>query len=660
MFLRLFRNAVSEQEERLPDRGPARPESPEKISVDGQVDAGNDSSDVRLEASPDGTLEGRSGDPPELIAIDGSGADHDVTTIAGPNEQPVTDSSSAEDLAWDSTPGESVIVESTPHEQVVADSSRCESGAADVETGGEASEKSGDEATAESLPAESPVVESVSPNPLPRQVGPLMAGRRRGGKGRRLARPDDEPSRRTHTPEERLLLLDTWRRSGLPAKDFGGLVGVSTHTLYKWRRLFEEQGPAGLMDKPRGTPPGSRLPELTKRTILMMKASHPEWGCQRISDMLLRGPALAASASAVARVLHEAGYKRIEEPTRPHPDKVRRFERAKPNQLWQTDLFTFVLKRQNRRVYLVAFMDDHSRFITGYGLHASQSSALVLEVLRAGIASYGTPEEILTDNGSQYVTWRGKSAFTKELDKRGIRQIVAKPRRPQTLGKIERFWGTLWRECVETAVFLDLGDARQRIGLFIDHYNFQRPHRGVDGLVPADRFFGAAPEVLKTLRQRVAAHALELARNGVPKQPFYLTGQLDGQSFSVHRAGDRIVLRRAEGSAEDVELVRPPEETSCETSSAGGADQSRDPLRPEQELPRPVCPDGSPSMVGRAADTEPLPPGTSALDESLAPSAEAPDDSGPQTRQDVRQQPSQDDRRREEEADDRQEEGGDA
>ncbi len=50
--------------------------------------------------------------------------------------------------------------------------------------------------------------------------------------------------------------------------------------------------------------------------------------------------------------------------------------------MWQTDLFTFMLKRQNRRVYLVAFMDDHSRFIIGYGLHASQSAALVLEVLR--------------------------------------------------------------------------------------------------------------------------------------------------------------------------------------------------------------------------------------------------------------------------------------
>jgi transposase InsO family protein len=143
------------------------------------------------------------------------------------------------------------------------------------------------------------------------------------------------------------------------------------------------------MDQSRGRPKGSRLPELTKRAILMLKQANPEWGCERISDMLLRGPALPAGA--VARVLHEAGYETEEVVIRPQPDHVRYFERARPNQLWQTDLFTFVLKRQNRRVYLVAFMDDHSRFIVGYGLHASQSTALVLEVLRAAITSYGTP-----------------------------------------------------------------------------------------------------------------------------------------------------------------------------------------------------------------------------------------------------------------------------
>src|SRR5207253_11319650 len=166
------------------------------------------------------------------------------------------------------------------------------------------------------------------------------------------------------------------------------------------------------------------------------------------------------------------------------------------------------------------------------------------------------------------------SAVSRELDKPGIKQVLAAPRRPQALGKTERFWGTLWRECIESAIFIDLGDAQRRIGLFIDHYNFQRPHQGIDGLAPADRFFGAASEVKKTLQARVSANALELARHGVPKTPFYLTGQVGGQPFSVHAEGERVILTRTEGERQEVDLVPPrPELASI-------------------ELPLPVCPLG--------------------------------------------------------------------
>jgi transposase InsO family protein len=437
-------------------------------------------------------------------------------------------------------------------------------------------------------------------------VPPNLCGPGPRSKRRKLVAPQPAAAPSPEmTPERRLLILDTWRRSGLPAGDFAVLVGVAKHTLYKWKQRFELEGPAGLVDRPRGSAKGSKLPDLTKRAILMLKEANPDWGCQRISDMLLRGPALPASPSAVLRVLHEAGYQLEETPTQPHPDRVRRFERAKPGQLWQTDLFTFILKRQNRRVYLVAFMDDHSRFITGYGLHASQSAALVLEVLRAAIASHGTPEEILTDNGTQYVTWRGKSAFARELEQRGIRHVVASPRRPQTLGKIERFWGTLWRECVSTAMFLDLGEARTRIGHFIDHYNFQRPHQGVDGLVPSDRYFDAAPDVLRTLKERVAANALELAKQGVPRAPFYLTGNVGGRPFSVHAEGERVILTRA-GARAEVDLV-PPATTPVA----------------EAAMPTPVVPDGSPAF-GLPEETEsaPPPPGVSPLDGFFPPGGE--------------------------------------
>jgi transposase InsO family protein len=471
------------------------------------------------------------------------------------------------------------------------------------EANGEQDEDASGDPEAGSEPPLSPPTRSRTNVPPVRPSGVELPRGRLGWdglrKGHSLAKPDEV--RLALSPHERLLILDTWLRSGLPAGDFAPLVGISKHTLYAWKKQFAEHGPAGLMEKPRVASSGSKLPEVTKRTILMLKQMHPEWGCQRISDELLRGPALAASVAAVARVLHEAGYQMEERATRPHPDKQRRFERATPNQLWQTDLFTFVLKRQNRRLYLVGFMDDHSRFIVGYGLHASASGALVLEVLRAAIASYGLPEEILTDNGPQYVTWRGKSQFSKELEQQGIRQVVSRPKHPQTLGKIERFWGTLWRECLQRAVFLDLEDARRRIGLFIDHYNFQRPHQGLNGLTPADRFFHAAPTVLQTLKERVASNALDLARQGTPRPPFYMTGQVAGQPFSVHAEGERVFLTRPGQPRREVELVGPP------------ADPAGEALQPPEPLPEPLCPQGAPGSEAFDAET---PPGVSWLDAS--------------------------------------------
>jgi transposase InsO family protein len=430
-------------------------------------------------------------------------------------------------------------------------------------------------------------------------------------RGKRLVSP--EAKRRPKlTGERRLLILDAWQRSGLPAKDFAPLVQIAPHTLYAWRKRFKELGPAGLMDKPKGGPRGSRLPEATKRVILMLKREHPEYGGDRISDELARGPGLGASPNAVLRVLKEAGYEVEDVRTSPHRDKKRRFERAKPGQLWQTDLFTFVLKRQNRRVHLVAYLDDHSRFVTGFGLHASASTELVLEVLRAAISSYGAPAEILTDNGPQYVSWRGRSKFSKELDKYGIKQVVSKPKRPQTLGKVERLWGTVWRECVERAVFLDLADARRRLAFFFDHYNFHRPHRGIGGLVPADRFFGAASEVRSMLQSRVAANALELARGGVPQRPFYLTGQVGGKQFALHAAGERVYLSRPDAECEEVELVAPDDEvTPSEVPGDEGAasEGAADPLTPA----------GPASSVERGLEHERAPaPGASALDDAMA------------------------------------------
>jgi len=146
-----------------------------------------------------------------------------------------------------------------------------------------------------------------------------------------------------------------------------------------------------------------------------------------------------------------------------------------------------------------------------------------------------------------------------------------------------------------------MGDARQRIGHFIDHYNFQRVHQGIDGMAPADRFFGAASEVKRTLQARVQANALELARHGLPKAPFYLTGQAGGQPFSVHTEGERMILTRADGRQE-IDLL-PPQPASSENVAA--------------PMPEPICPQGVAAALAEEGFEEPPAPGASSLDEQL-------------------------------------------
>lgn len=382
------------------------------------------------------------------------------------------------------------------------------------------------------------------------------AGDRRRRKGKRLVK-SDQSRRRQLTPIQRMLVLDVWLRSGLSAGDFSPLVGVSRHTLYAWKRDFKKDGPAGLSDKRRGGRKKKKLTVAAERAVLMLKKLNPDYGGLRISQELFRSQGLDASEDQVRRVLRDAGYEYEEVTTTPRRHPPRRFERARPNQLWMTDIFTFVLKKQNRRVYLVGYMDDHSRFITAFGVHTSATAAVVLEILTTGITSFGPPEEVLTDNGPQYASWRGRSRFNREVEKLGIRQVLARPKRPQTLGKIERFWQTLNRECVERAIFEDLTDARRRIGHFVDYYNFRRPHQGIDGSAPADRYFGVASEVKQMLEQRVADNALELARHGIPKRPLYLTGAVGDKTFSVHTAGERVVLSRSGGKPEEIDLVAP-------------------------------------------------------------------------------------------------------
>jgi transposase InsO family protein len=392
----------------------------------------------------------------------------------------------------------------------------------------------------------------------------LCAWRRAYSKGGEAAlaprkNPRNTYQGRTHppySPEQRREAVLAFHKSGLTQDAFSRLWGISVSSLRTWCRAYRERGPQGL-EAPSGIGRRGRkkepVPESVRAEIVATKRRFPTFGLRKMRDALARFSGLRVSTKRVSEVVKEEGLasERPAKRVRRAPPRVRRFERARPRELWQSDITSYVLTRHSQRVYLTVFLDDHSRYVVSWALALQQRSELVTECLLEGLARFGKPREVLTDQGRQYFAWRGKSRFQKLLIREGIAHVVSRAHHPQTLGKCERLWKTVGDELWSRSRPQDLEEARRRLGHFFDHYNHFRPHQGIGGLVPADRFFGAEKEARAALERAMDGNALRLALGDAPRRPVFLYGQVDGEPVSVHGERGRLVISGlTEGTAE--------------------------------------------------------------------------------------------------------------
>jgi len=324
---------------------------------------------------------------------------------------------------------------------------------------------------------------------------------------------------------------------GIPISLLSKEVGASKDVIRRWAKAYQERGEAGLRNGV--APAGSqrKLPGPVREKIVEIKKREPLFGVKRISHLLKRVFFLSASPETVRRTLRAESL--IVPSKKKHQHNITRprfFERSTPNQMWQSDIFTFRLG--GRYAYLIGFIDDYSRYMVGLELYRSQTADQVLEVYRRAVGEYGVAKEILTDRGRQYTNWRGSTRFERELGKDRVRHIKSQAHHPMTLGKIERFWKTIYEEFLVRAQFGSFEEARERIRQWVHYYNHKRPHQGIGGLCPADRYFEIQAELRKTMEQGIADNVLEMALRGKPREPFYMVGRMEGQS---------VVLRAEKG-----------------------------------------------------------------------------------------------------------------
>jgi transposase InsO family protein len=265
--------------------------------------------------------------------------------------------------------------------------------------------------------------------------------------------------------------------------------GVSPTTGYKWLERWRLAGEAGLSElsrRPQTSP--SRSAAATEKAVLSLRAEHPAWGGRKIARRLKDlGQKAIPAPSTVTAILKRHGVE-----LGAHgggQSAFTRFERARPNELWQMDFKGHVALHIGR-LHPLTVLDDHSRFSVVLAACANEQTETVRQELIAAFRRYGLPEGLITDNGSPWGDGPG-SPFTPLgvwLIEHGIKISHSRPYHPQTMGKDERFHRSLKAEVLSGPPFADLAAAERAFDRWRNVYNTQRPHDALELAVPASRY----------------------------------------------------------------------------------------------------------------------------------------------------------------------------
>jgi len=266
-------------------------------------------------------------------------------------------------------------------------------------------------------------------------------------------------------------------------------AACSRATLFRWRTRYEADGLAGLVDQERRGDRSDLAPELERAILVVRMLSY--WNSRRIAaEFGRRG--IAVSHGQVDRLLARAGTNRTSLARVPGP----RYERTSPNELWHIDLKgPFYLADPGgprRTCHFVALVDDFSRYLLGIRAVPTKEAVPVLETLAEAIELCGVPHELMTDNGTPFVTIMRTmlSRFQRTLAELEIRHIRTQIDTPWTNGKIEAFWATLQAEVLDRQHLADLAAADAAVTAYASYYNYHRLHGSLDWQTPAERFDG--------------------------------------------------------------------------------------------------------------------------------------------------------------------------
>src|SRR3989344_3948948 len=250
---------------------------------------------------------------------------------------------------------------------------------------------------------------------------------------------------------------------------------ISCRTVQKLAKIYVQDSWDGLKDHK----PGRSETILNQTAVILILDLRKRFGYGACHiEHILKQKGFAISHRQIEKVLIRNDMV-VPNIKKQKPRKWVRYELPNPNDLWHTDWSYDPFTTNQISVYI----DDKTRLITSYGIFKRATTENTIALLHSGIAEYGKPKSVMTDHGSQYYAnhpgaEQENTEFRKELNILGIKHYLARINRPQTNGKVERFFLTYKTEYT-TGTFSNIKD-------YITHYNQQSPHMSLNYKTPQE------------------------------------------------------------------------------------------------------------------------------------------------------------------------------
>jgi transposase len=293
--------------------------------------------------------------------------------------------------------------------------------------------------------------------------------------------------------ENRYKMIIEPERSGKSISDTCTTFGVSRQTWYKWKKRYNVYGIGGLKNQSK-RPHDIKNVKVTKeleKIILELRLNN-RFGPKRIRFRLKRKYGVNLGTKTIYNLLKRHNLNVLSIKIK---RKYKRFEMKGPNELVQMDTKgPFYLKDSRNKNYFIHVIDDCSRKVVSKWC-SRRNSEKALSVLKEWIDCHGKPMKVMHDGGREFTS----NKFKNYLRFHGIKDKQIPKGYPQEQGKVEAYNKIVIAEFLQVEELIDMEVGIEKYKLFVNSYNYEREHGGINGMTPSEKF-------MKSLKQPMLVH----------------------------------------------------------------------------------------------------------------------------------------------------------